>query len=42
LVRVAQVLGLVGELQPLFELQVQSIAPMQQATAQKLKNPATS
>ena len=39
LVRVAQVLGLVGELQPLFELPVQSIAPMQQAAAQKLKNP---
>lgn len=33
LVRVAQVLGLVGELEPLFELQVQSIAQMQQAAA---------
>lgn len=49
LVRVAQVLGLVAELQPLFELQVQSIAQMRQAAAvqqrqrarrsTKLKNP---
>ena len=33
LMRVAQVLGLDGELEPLFALQVQSIAQMRQAAA---------
>lgn len=41
LVRVAQVLGLLDALEPLFKLQVQSIAQMQQAAAAQQRQRAS-